>query len=180
MRFTMFCISFLIFPLVFALKHEYSQTGYKFQIHHGIPEDFNPNLVADYTFGYNKYNRSTRAFNLGVRFLKKIDSVTVLMETAKFINNQFREFVPLNLMFNICAAMKSELFGIKTLLKYGNLTTCPFEKGYYVMRNFVVDDSLFLPNIPLGQYKFTLTFSTHEKLLIKYSFVAELKNRKYV
>ncbi|XP_017778471.1 PREDICTED: uncharacterized protein LOC108564073 [Nicrophorus vespilloides] len=101
------------------------------------------------------------------------------LQTWKFINNEYRNFTPITVGFDLCSALKTNLFGLAVIAKeYGNWTNCPVLKGYYVMRQFTPDDGLFPPNLPLGQYKFSLTFNTHDQFLFKLSVDCVIKNRK--
>ncbi|XP_017778481.1 PREDICTED: uncharacterized protein LOC108564083 [Nicrophorus vespilloides] len=178
--FAMFRICFLLIPLVSAFNL-FSQNTYKIEYHHGIVEGFNKQFVDFFKFAYNKYNRTARAFDLKIRFSKKIETMKVLLEAFKFINNQYRSFIPINMVFDVCSAIKSDLFGMKELMtKSGNFTSCPIQKDSYVMEKFTPDETQFPPNIPLGQYKFSLSFTTNDKFLMKFTVASEVKNRKDV
>ncbi|KAF2891969.1 hypothetical protein ILUMI_14204, partial [Ignelater luminosus] len=70
----------------------------------------------------------------------------VLVQAYRFASNEYR-------LFDFCAAMITNDFGLRGLTKCGNLTLCPFKKGKRVVCNFTPDGNRFPPLIPAGSYK---------------------------
>ncbi|KAF5287170.1 hypothetical protein FQR65_LT12299 [Abscondita terminalis] len=77
--------------------------------------DYNKKLIHDLSFGYRKYNRTTKALNLTCLTLVDLtlNNTSAVLQAYKRYGNEFKEFA-IRFPFKYCQALRNEIIGIGT------------------------------------------------------------------
>lgn len=115
------------------------------------------------------------------------DPIVVHISDYEWINNEFQHLA--NVSLNVCNVMTRVKahpilkIVLQELLKASNIpTSCPIKRGPYYMKDFILNEDLLPPFLPLGKFmgriRVVRMVNEDEVPLVKMNVVIEIDNAK--